>query len=239
MRNLIFLLFISLVGCGLIDDTSGVKDTAPPIENYISEVAYLEDFIPKYADWPEGTIVSHETFQIVFQSTSEEASTKPYGSKGDWKFRPFTTEEWKEFHKMVEDTNYNRAGDTRYKFMVFGQELSRIDISLDKVFNDSIAADQSINELINVSYLYPGLVTKNGYSDLGLNLIGTEHLKIEKLSEMNISGNKLGVGVTTGFKLLQAPMKTDTFRFHIKYTFGDGLVLETTTPPAIIRGLEE
>jgi hypothetical protein len=222
---------LCVLSCQLVDRHG---TGSPNINSYISRVAIPQSLDPNYLEW-DYSLVSIENFIIVICTSEVDRNCEKFNFDSDWCFTDFTVDQLKQYNKHLGDTTFNSPSDQAYSFPVFGLSVNQINITVDREYNSEHLSNAFVNDIVQIDYEFPGLVVKNGYNVNGLGLTGNDLLKTENLTSMNLVGNKWGVGATMAFKLIEAPSKTDTFRFHIQYKFGDGSVFETTTPPAIIE----
>ncbi|MEP0368855.1 MAG: hypothetical protein ABJN36_20500 [Cyclobacteriaceae bacterium] len=226
--SLILILLVT-AACGLLEDDKPIIYGTESIQKrYIQVLGIPDGLEPDYTYW-DTAYNSFSSF-IVHQRAFENWY--------DWELKVPSEDERALFTETLRDDHFNRGRIHTFGQAVFSEALESISVTTDGTYS----SEKDLSEIIQVNYQYPGLYVKNDYSWEGVSPSPNTEVSgqiSETLKSFNGWGSKLGVCTDFSVQLLEAPTKTDTFRFTFRYEFEGGKIIETTTPPAIIQGLED
>lgn len=227
MKNYLIILLTIITGCGLFEEKPTPIGDESPEKEFIQILITPSDLESNYSYW-DSTEVEFSDLFLLYEALQ---------SRDDWNYSEPSKQERDNFRKLIGDDHFNRGRTFVYDRAVFTETLVGINISSDRIYN----TEKNLEEIVKIGYEYPGLYVKNDYTWEGAepspNTVSGQIS--ETLKSFNGWGSKLGICTDFSFQLLEAPAKTDTFHFTIRYEFEGGKIIETTTPPAIIQGLED
>ncbi|MEO9473957.1 MAG: hypothetical protein ABJG41_00415 [Cyclobacteriaceae bacterium] len=220
---------VFFLSCGILQEEKPTPIGAESTQKrYIQVLGIPDGLEPDYSYW-DTTYNSFSSF-VVLQRAFENWY--------DWELKVPGEDERALFTETLGDDHFNRGRIHIFDQAVFTETLKNISVISDRTYSNK----KDLSEIVQVNYQYPGLYVKNDYSWEGVSPSPNTDVSgeiSETLKSFNDWGSKLGICTDFSFQLLEAPTKTDTFHFTIRYEFEGGKIIETTTPPAIIQGLED
>lgn len=231
-KYLTLILPVIALSCDLLKDESGEGSFGPNKSSYINTWVQPTGLNPVFLNWD--STVSIEPSMLQLRLSADYPS--------DWEITLPSDSKIENFKAELEDYSFDKEKYFEFKYLVFIDKVESVRLFIDKSFGE-VKEQGDITGMIEVEYAYPGLFVKNGYSYEDVvpqpNSTRGDGYIIEPLTDFNNRVNKLGIGTGFYFHLKEAPTKTDTFQFTIRYEFEGDRVFETTTPPVILQGLEE
>jgi hypothetical protein len=160
---------------------------------------------------------------------------------------PDTKDEYEKYSVLTGDTCFNQSFHSGYPAArAIITPLQSITVTANRDFSEHYKAGSDLSNLFMVFFEDPYSVVKNGYTNpegyftfMGKQPFGDPsyppYIVRVRLSEANFPERPFIDDKWVLF-LEEAPEETGEYTFHIKVTYTDGRMLETSAPPIHLRG---
>lgn len=229
----ILLCILLITSCNFEEESPVVDET--PAKNFIKQYCYLKSLNP-------GLIIeSEDEYLNISDFTIFPFSLKAEDNESDY-YTLASKEEFTELSAQNNDTTFEGSMALIFPGMVSVNSLSQIDIVTESDYNETLISGNSINSIVEITYMDPKTYINNGYrfdtksEEQEISWDDDKMTFTTTLDEFNISEHPLIAFDMIFLKLKEQPSLNGEYKFTITYTDEKGNKYTGITPSILIKG---